>query len=142
MKNTWKAVLGVVLIFILGWLAGALCSWAFIHHRVIDLIHRGPEAVAEVLERRMGHNLNLDPAQKAQVHGFVLENLQQRRQLQKQIQPQIRTANQQMIKEIDGVLRPDQVQTLHENISEFKKRFGRNPFNAEADAVTTPSPPQ
>jgi hypothetical protein len=136
MNKTWKAILGVILVFILGWLTGALCGSLYVRHRILDLVHRGPEAMAEVLEQRMTRNLDLDANQKSQIHGFVLENLQQRKELQAQVQPQVQIANRQTLREINSVLSPDQQQRLHQNLVEFRQRFGKSPFNPNVDAPT------
>jgi hypothetical protein len=133
MNKTWKAVLGVVLIFIFGWLSGALCTSLIVRHRAISLLDRGPAAIAEVLERRMTHNLNLDPGQRQQIHGYFMENLTQRLQLQKEIQPQVQALNRQTIEEINAVLHPDQQERFQENIARIKLRFGKNPFNPNAE---------
>jgi hypothetical protein len=136
MNKTWKAILGVILIFILGWLTGALCGSLYVRHRVLDIVQRGPEAVAGILEQRMTRNLDLDATQKDQIHGFILANLQQRKLLQAQVQPQVQVANRETLKEINSVLRPDQQQKLHENLVEFRQRFGKSPFNPNADVPT------
>ena len=93
------------------------------------MLRSGPAAAVAVFEKRMTRNLDLDATQKQQVHDAFLKNLNQRLELQKTIQPQIRALNQATMTELNTVLKPEQQKTLLENIAEFRKRFGKNPFN-------------
>src|SRR5260221_6522380 len=97
MSNHWKAVFGVILIFIFGCLSGMLCTSLYLRHKAFDFMQRGPEAVTQLLEHRMTGNLNLDANQKEQIHDIILENLQQRKQLQREIQPRVQMANRQTL---------------------------------------------
>ena len=133
MNQTWKAVVGVVLIFIFGAVSGGLCASLIIHHRNLVLIRGGPAALAQLFERRLTRNLHLDATQQQQIDDAVMKNLAGRRDLQKTIQPQIRALNQQTLAEMNAVLKPDQQQMLRENLAEFHQRFGPNLFNPYAN---------
>lgn len=133
MNPTWKAAAGVILIFILGWFGGALTTLVIARHKALALIQRNPEALAIVLERQTTRNLGLNDDQKTHLHALFVENLQQRMDLQKQVQPQVRVVNRQTLQEIDALLTPEQQQRFHDNLVLFKERFGRNPFNVGAD---------
>jgi len=138
MSPHWKAVLGVIFVFFFGCASGWLGS-SMLHYRQTAQILRGnPDVLADLLERRMTRNLGVDETQKAQIRDFLMENLRQRRQLQTQIQPQIQVLNQRTLKEINAVLRADQVEQLHQNLVEFRQRFGKNPFNPNADSQPPP----
>jgi hypothetical protein len=132
MSPTWKAVIGVILIFILGWFGGALSTLVIVKHKAM-MVQRNPEALAIVLERQTTRNLGLDADQKSHLHSIFLDNLRQRMELQRQIQPQVKTINGQTLQQIDTVLKPDQQQKFHDNLVLFKDRFGRNPFNVGSD---------
>lgn len=132
MTNHWKAVFGVILVFIFGCLFGALGTSVFFYHRTTEFLQRGPEGVAELLERRMTHNLALDANQRQQIHAYFMENVGQRKQLQFQIQPQIQMLNRQTLQQINAVLRPDQRELFRENLTQFRQRFGKSPFNPNA----------
>jgi hypothetical protein len=133
MNPTWKAALGVILVFILGWFGGALTTLVIARHKALALIQRNPEALAIVLERQTTRNLGLNEDQKTQLHSLFVENLKQRMELQKQVQPQVKAVNRQTLQEINALLTPDQQQRFHDNLVLFKEHFGRNPFNAGAD---------
>jgi hypothetical protein len=136
MNSTWKAVAGVILIFILGWGGGALTTLVIARHKALALIQmtqHNPEALAIVLERQTTRNLSLTDDQKTHLHALFVENLSQRMELQKQVQPQVKAVNRQTLQEIDALLTPDQQQRFHDNLVLFKARFGRNPFNVGAE---------
>jgi hypothetical protein len=129
MNTTWKAVIGIVLVFILGWFGGALTTIIIARHKALAIAQHNPEAITIMLERQTTHNLGLNDDQKKQLHALMMDNVKQRLELQKQIQPQVRSINQQTLQQIDAVLTPDQQERFRENLVLFKDRFGRNPFN-------------
>jgi hypothetical protein len=143
MDKTWKAVIGVILIFILGWFGGAATTLVIARHKALMLLQRDPEPLARLLERMTTRNLGLDDNQKTHLHDLFVENLRQRMDLQKQIQPQVKALNGQTLREINALLTPDQQEHFHDNLVMFKQRFGRNPFNVSADDPSAlPAPPQ
>ncbi len=129
MSKTWKAVLGVILIFIFGWVSGAISASLIIRHKTLAVMRGGPAAAVQAFERRMTRNLDLDANQTQQVDEAFLKNLNQRLELQKTIQPQIRALNQETLAKLNTVLKPEQKTTFLENIAEFRQRFGKTPFN-------------
>jgi hypothetical protein len=129
MNATWKAAIGVILIFILGWFGGALSTWIIAHQRLIQFAQHDQQAIVTLLERRTTRGLKLDENQKAQIHQLLQDNIQERLQLQKQIQPQVWTCNRQTLDAIDALLTPDQQQKFQDNLLLFKANFGRNPLN-------------
>ena len=149
MKSHWKAVLGVILIYIFGCFSGGVSTSIFFHHKMLDFLKHPAVAMLAVQEKRLTGNLGLDDNQKRQVHEYFLENLQQRREVQKQIQPQIQMVNRQTMQQVTAILRPDQAQLFHQNIEKFNKRlaasvFNQNtkdppPFDAQPVAPTTNS---
>jgi hypothetical protein len=140
MNNNWKAVLGIMLVFVFGCLAGALCMSVVIGHRAIALLERGPDGVEEVLERRMTHNLVLDATQRKQVHELFMANLQQRKLLQKRIQPDVQALNRQTVQQVMAILNPDQKERFQANIDRLRKRLGAA-ANEEAPNPAAPATP-
>ena len=108
-----------------------------VHHKALALLQRGPEAIAVVLERQTTHGLGLNEDQKKQLHLLLVDNVRQRLELQKQVQPQVKAVNRQTLQEIDALLTPDQQQRFHDNLILFKDRFGRNPLNTGSDELST-----
>jgi len=131
MKSHWKAVLGVILIYIFGCFTGGVSTSIFFHHKMLDFLKHPAVAMLAVQEKRLTGNLGLDDNQKRQVHEYFLENLQQRREVQKQIQPQIQMVNRQTMQQITAILRPDQAQLFHQNVEKFVKRLKASPSYQE-----------
>jgi hypothetical protein len=146
----WKSTLGVMLVFLLGCLAGAFLCLAVVHHRVVDMLQKGSPAYEEFLERNLSRGLHLDPDQREQFHEALVANIKARKklqdQVQPQIQPQIQEVNEQTRQQIKEVLKPEQMATLRHNIEEFRRRFGTpglgggRGFNREADDTTNTPP--
>jgi hypothetical protein len=138
MSTTWKAALGVILVFILGWVGGVVTTLVIAKHKAL-LLQRNPEAIAIVLERQTTRGLGLNDDQKTRLHALFVENVQQRMELQKQVQPQVRAVNRQTLQAIDAILTPDEQQRFHDNLVLFKDRFGRNPFNTGSEDHSPPA---
>lgn len=96
-------------------------------------------AASEKLEKRLTGNLNLDANQKQQVHHYFLANLEQQKELRKEIQPQVLEAYRQTVKQITTVLRPDQAALFHQNIEMFRKRWATTTSNQKAENPSAPN---
>jgi len=138
MNKTWKAVLGVILIFIFGCFSGAVSTSIFFHHKMIEFLQHPAVAASKALEKRLTGNLGLDATQKQQVDGYFLDNLQQRKELQKQIRPQVQVLNGQTIQQIIAILRPDQKELFHRNVETFREHLGANAFNPDVENLFSP----
>ena len=141
MSPTWKAALGVIVIFILGWFGGALSVWIFAHHRMMVLATGNTQAITMLLERQTTRGLKLDDSQKAQIHDLLLQNVRERKELQKQVQPQVWTDNRQTMAAINALLTPEQQQKFQDNLLLFKARFGRTPLNTGPEETATNTAP-
>lgn len=142
MNPTWKAAIGVILIFILGWFGGVLSTWIFVHHKTIAAAKGGSVAMAAMLDRQMTRGLKLDADQKAKVYAIFLENLKKRTQLQNTIQPQVWTINQQTMQAIKGMLTAGQQEKFQDNLLRFEANFGRDPLKTGPDKSATDLAPQ
>jgi hypothetical protein len=129
MTSPWKAVFGVILVFVLGCLSGWFGASVVHYRETTQFLQGGPEAVAKLLETRLTRNLHLDAGQQQQVHQYFIDNLVQRRQLQMQIQPQVQLLNRETFQKINAILRPDQQEIFRQNITLFRQRTGKSPFN-------------
>lgn len=138
MIRNWKAVFGVLLIFVLGFTSGIICSSIFVHRKMVAFLQHPAQGTVAAVEARLTRNLGLDANQKQQVHGYFMENLQERLQLNAQIRPQVQQLNQKTLQEITTVLRPDQQAQLAKNIEQIRTRFG-NP-NGEIPSSAAGAP--
>ena len=53
-----------------------------------------------------------------------MANIEERKKLQLQIQPQVQAVNMETRREFRDILTPDQLVTLQQNFQDFRKRFG------------------
>ncbi len=142
MSPTWKAAIGVILIFILGWFGGALTTLIIARHKLLVLAQGNSQALTTLLERQTTHGLKLDEGQKAKLHDLLLENVKERKELQKQAQPQVWADNRQTLAAINAVLTPEQQRKFQDNLLLFKARFGRNPLNTGPEESAPAPPPE
>ena len=138
MKSNWKAIVGVLLIYIFGCFSGAISISIFFHHKMAAFLQHPGVVLSAALEKRLTGNLGLDATQKEHVHDYFLENLQHRKELQHQIQPQVQTLNSQTVKQIAAILRPEQVDLFHQNIERFRQHLGANSFNPTTEELSAP----
>jgi uncharacterized iron-regulated membrane protein len=145
----WKSTLGVLLVFVLGLLAGSFLTLSLVHHRVVQMLQRGSPAYEQFLEKSLSRGLHLDAGQREKFHEALVANIEERKkiqqQVQPQIQPQIQQVNEQTRQEIRGILQPDQLATLRRNLEDFRRRFGTPglggaPREQEADSGTNVPP--
>jgi hypothetical protein len=135
----WKSLVGIILVFVLGGLAGAFISLAVVHHRTTVILKRGSLAYEQMLEWHLSHGLNLDPGQRDRFHQAFMSNIEERKEIQAQIQPQMRTLNEQTGQEIRSILTPDQLLQFRHNLADFRRRFGAPGFNPRALQSGSPS---
>jgi hypothetical protein len=124
MMRDWKSIFGVLLVFALGALAGAFGSLSFAHYRVAAALQRGSPAYEEFLERRLSRGLDLDPDQRERFHQALAANIEARKKLQAQLQPQIQVINLETRREFQDILKSGQLATLRQNLQDFRRRFG------------------
>jgi hypothetical protein len=129
MSVYWKAVVGIILIYIFGVISGIFGSSIFIHHKMRDMLRHPALIVMKMVEKRLTGNLNLDVNQKHQINAYFIENLKHRKELLTQIQPQLQLLNLETLQEISATLRPDQLERFHQNLDDFRKRMAANGLN-------------
>ena len=118
----WKVIVSVVLIFVLGGIAGALIMRG-IDQQKIESIMKGESGMTrEVIVTRLNQKLNLDAVQLEQLRTIVRETHAQMRSVRKQYRPQIEEILQRSQDRVRTILRPDQLETFNKIIAERKKR--------------------
>lgn len=139
MTSHWKAILGVILVYIFGCFSGVVSTSIFFHQKMLYFLQHPGVVESTMVEKRLTGNLGLDANQKQQVHHYFLANLEQRKELQKQIQPQVLESYRQTVKQITAILRPDQAELFYQNIEKFRKRWGTPTLNPNAGNPSTPN---
>ncbi len=117
----WKAVLGVISIFILGTIAGGIISSAIIRH--CQPWGRPPSR--EEVVRKLSRRLDLDANQRAQVEVIVNDAHNQMREMRREDKPKIDSILTDAQAKIMTVLRPNQKQKFDKLIARWKERRGK-----------------
>ena len=106
----WKAVAGVLLVFLLGVAAGGIGVYRFHRHRMDRFFRGEPGAVSGFLVHRLSRELDLDAQQKARVEAIARRSEEEMRTLRQQLRPQFEEILSRGRQEIRAELRPDQQQ--------------------------------
>ena len=121
MKN-FKAIAGILLVFLLGAAGGALVTHLICKARFEHFLSGGHRMREDVIVERLTKKLGLDGSQQEQVRVIMHETHEGIRQIRSRMHPQIEallTAGQDRIK---AVLRPDQREKFDRIIAEWKQR--------------------
>jgi uncharacterized protein YneF (UPF0154 family) len=124
MLRDWKSTLAVMLVFALGVAAGLFLGFIIMRQHVNAALRRDSPAYEQLLERRLSRGLRLDDSQRARFHETLMANIEQRKQLQKQLQPQIQALNLETARELRSIFTPQQLATFRQNLEDFRRRFG------------------
>ncbi len=114
----WKAVLGIIFIFILGAIAGGIISTAVM--RQCRPWGRPPSR--EEVVRKLSRKLDLDAGQRAQVEVIVNDAHNQMRAMRLEDQPKIESILTDAQAKIRSVLRPEQRQSFDKLVVKWKER--------------------
>ena len=129
MNTLWKAIVGVILIYIFGVLSGIAGTSIYAHHKIRAILRHPALTLMRGMETRLTEGLHLDNNQKEKIHQCFMENLKSRAELEVHIQPQIRLLNLETVREISATLRPDQLERFHENLDDLRRRMAANGLN-------------
>jgi len=121
----WKPVLGVLLVFLLGAIAGAAIVHRVDRKNVEGFLSGRGGATADFVVRRLSRSLDLDPVQQDQVRAIVNETRRDIVEIRKPVQDRIHAAFERSRVRIREVLRPDQQEKFDRIRSGGRKRWGR-----------------
>lgn len=121
----WKAIAGVLLVFILGGLAGAFGTMCICRHRGEWMMRGGPHAYGERVVRRLDHELKLSEEQRRQVEVIVNDTRTEIRELRKQAQPKIDAVFNQAVGRISAILSPEQRVKFEKFVEKKRERMKR-----------------
>jgi hypothetical protein len=138
MSSSWKAVLGIVLVFAFGVVSGVLSTAGYFHRKAALFFQGNPGVIADAAQGYFTHDIDLDANQKARIHQLLLDDIAERRKLQSRIQPDLQALNVQLVQQIREVMRPDQVGRFKENVTELRRRLARLAFHGAAADGKTP----
>jgi Spy/CpxP family protein refolding chaperone len=121
----WKSILGVLLVFLLGALAGAAVVHRVDRQGAEGILSGRGGATADLIVRRLSRSLDLDPAQKDQVRAIVTETRREIIEIRKPVQAQVEATIERSRARVRAILRPDQQEKFDRIRSERRKRRGR-----------------
>ena len=121
----WKSIVGVLLVFLLGALAGAAVMHRVDRQRVEAVLSGRGGATADLIVRRLTRSLDLDPAQRDQVRAIVTETRRDVVEIRKPVQAQVEAAIERSRARVRAILRPDQQEKFDRIQAEHRKRKGR-----------------
>jgi len=118
----WKAVISVVLIFLLGGIAGALLMHRTDQQKIESIMHGEPGTTREFIVTRLNRELSLDSAQLEQLRTIVGETHAEIRNVRKEYRPQIDEVIKRSQDKVRAILRPEQLETFNKLVAERQKR--------------------
>ena len=122
MKN-WKAILGVVVVFLLGMTAGAFLTGAAAAKRLHRVLHGQTALTAEEYTGRLTRQLRLDPVQREQMLTLVRAAQEQITDARSQCQPKVLAALDDFDAKARVVLRPDQLEKFDKLVADRKAKW-------------------
>jgi Spy/CpxP family protein refolding chaperone len=121
----WKSILGVLLVFLLGALAGAAVVHRVDRQGVEGVLSGRGGATVDLIVRRLSRSLDLDPAQRDQVRAIVTETRREIVEIRKPVQAQVEATIERSRARVRAILRPDQQEKFDRIRAEHRKRRGR-----------------
>jgi Spy/CpxP family protein refolding chaperone len=119
-KSKWQVRVAAIVIFLLGFAAGALALNAY------KRWHRsGAEASRQDRFERMLDSLQLNADQKTQVHQILSDTRQQLQALRKESEPRVGEIRQQADERLQKVLTPDQWKQFQQERDKLRNRDRR-----------------
>jgi len=121
----WKSILGVLLVFLLGALAGGAAYHSFGHQMVEAVLSGRGGATVDLVVKRLTRSLDLDSAQRDQVRAIVTETRRDLVEIRKPVQGQVEAAFERSRLRVRAILRPDQQEKFDRIQAERRKRRER-----------------
>ena len=136
MNNRVKVSVGILLVFVLGILAGTFGTQAYMKYRMSHFVQRGHEARAELLLERLSRNLDLTETQRAQIEKILRDSQKTLAEIGQRCRPQVSKIIENNFAMIREILTDEQKQKLDEFRTKFKRRGRHGMFRPPL-----PSPP-
>ena len=117
----WKLISGLLLVFVLGILAGAFGTRIYLKDRFAHL-RKDPKARQAFIMRKLSKELELTPDQKIKIEKIVEQLGEKRREFFLKNRPEIKKIMDEGFLQIKKELDDDQQKKLDELREEFEKR--------------------
>jgi hypothetical protein len=137
--RTLKRILGVLLIFVFGFFVGSVITGAGLMNKLRDNLLGGPEAVMDIVVKRLDHELKLDPEQKRKLQVIVDDARIKLRQSRAKIQPEVEDALHEAEDHTRAILYPDQVKKFDAILHKSREKWKvASPSMAHVPATPAP----
>jgi Spy/CpxP family protein refolding chaperone len=123
-RNKWQVRLAAIVIFLLGFAAGALTLNAYKRWS-----RSGVEASRQDRFERMLDTLQLNADQKTQIHQILDDTREQLQALKKESEPRVNEIRQQTDERLQKVLTPDQWKQFQQERDKLRSRGRRGREN-------------
>jgi len=118
----WKLIAGIILVFILGLLAGSVGTQVY-HRQWSERFRQSPEARRAIFMKHLTKELRLTEDQQRQVEVIIKEADEKRKALFQKQRGAIREMIEESFARMKQKLDPDQQQELEELRARFEKRM-------------------
>lgn len=122
MKNS-RAIIGVLLVFILGILCGFLVTHLLYKYRIESILTGRAQTREEVIVNRLDRKLGLDERQEGQIRTIIHETHEEIKALRNQLRPQTEAVIEKAQTNISMILTPEQRKKYEQIIAERKERL-------------------
>ena len=119
--SKWKLVLGLLLVLVLGILAGAIGTGFYLKYRIAP-VEKGNRARGAFIMERLSKELELTPDQKNKILPIVEHMIEKRREFYDKMRPEVKTIMDQGFSQIEQELNEDQKQKLEAMREKFRRR--------------------
>jgi hypothetical protein len=119
----WKLITGVLLVFVLGILAGSLGTEFYLKHRLAPFI-KEPRARPAFIMKRLSRELNLSPDQKSKIQAIVEQMMEKRREYYLKNRPEIQKIMDEGFSQIREELNQAQKEKLDALREKYQRRRG------------------
>lgn len=121
--RTLKRILGILLIFFFGVFIGAAVTGAGAMQKLRETLLGGPEAVMDVVVKRLDRELKLDEEQKRKLQSIVDDARIKLRQSRLKIQPEMEDTLQEAEQRTRAILYPAQVKRFDDLIARSREKW-------------------
>jgi uncharacterized protein YneF (UPF0154 family) len=118
----WKTIVSVVLVFILGAVAGALVTHRIYQQKIENIMKNEPRTRSEFIVQRLNHELHLDTTQLEQLRLIIKDTHTEIKNVRKQFRPQMDEILARSQDKVRAILRPDQLTKYEKIMAERRKR--------------------
>jgi Spy/CpxP family protein refolding chaperone len=123
----WHIILGVALIFLAGMIAGAGAARLIVKSRIEKAIDGGPDAIRELVMRRLTRELKLTAEQRPKIEEAIKDTQARMTRLRAVYQPEFETVIVDGIARMEPALTPEQQEKLRALHREAQARWQIRP---------------